>query len=733
MATDLVFTIESIGRNQATPRQYYFARGNAPSWDTDAVWVESCWTGFPSEIASAVSFFDGSFTIGGLTIDLFAQAQTQQGASVASILYDQHRVSIATLSAEISNTTQQDITLDVPTLANAAVCIGRETIRLGAHTGSNVYDPSVRGILGTSADKHGVGIQDYTQVFSADVGPLLRWRRLVLYRVNLATASSYSDLDQLWSGVVFGISSPTPNLIRVEADSMIAVLEKATILNKILRYGAPAQTRNPSMARLSFDPSIGTNADMLLSVDGECVVHRPTRITTPTGALYDLSPELIETGLNTDSRLQSIPDQPRELWQVIWCSKPKTFPDTHSALPPSSNLLTLLLQLITTTQHGTNGTYDLGVRELGLGVPQSFVDTTTIEQIRDTFGDLLEQPRLVLNLEGKPVQVLELLRRKLIPYGIAIIDKGGKISVATLDDNDQDAPSLGQVEILGPSSRPTRPTPSQVRRFDLTIDNATAEFADVPGHGPVVDRFSNIERRRISPFGERSTISMDMRSVEDAGRVQAILAPFLQRFNEAIPDVSIAVPRTRADLEIGDLVKVTHDKIYQATSGTRGVTDQLMLVVERVLELNTNVLRLRLLDVGALYGLRGYIAPAATVSSSAGSAISVYENFDDSAMGFQSGELSGSPYDLSELVVGDVLQHCDSAGVLLQTLTVLSTAGAGTINVTSTPSPAPADGDVLRLASYDTALAASRLRYAWLADTNGTLGAAADPGKEYTY
>jgi len=134
-----------------------------------------------------------------------------------------------------------------------------------------------------------------------------------------------------------------------------------------------------------------------------------------------------------------------------------------------------------------------------------------------------------------------------------------------------------------------------------------------------------------------------------------------------------------------------------------------------------------------LYGLRGYIAPAATVSSSAGSAISVYENFDDSAMGFQSGELSGSPYDLSELVVGDVLQHCDSAGVLLQTLTVLSTAGAGTINVTSTPSPAPADGDVLRLASYDTALAASRLRYAWLADTNGTLGAAADPGKEYTY
>ena len=103
MATDIVFTIEGLGAG-TTARQLYFARGTAPSWDTDNAWVESCWSQMPGEVESSISFLDGSSTIGGLSLEVFSATKAQQGQTVASMLYNQTRVSIATLEQDETET-----------------------------------------------------------------------------------------------------------------------------------------------------------------------------------------------------------------------------------------------------------------------------------------------------------------------------------------------------------------------------------------------------------------------------------------------------------------------------------------------------------------------------------------------------------------------------------------------------------------------------------------------------
>ena len=144
MPTDLVFSIEGLGV-ESTSRIHYFARGTAPSWDSGDGWIEGAWSGFPGEVSSSVNFIDGSSTIGGLSLQVHAQALTQQGTTVASLLYDQTRVSIAKLDGDIDNATDNSVNLDSTTLAGQVVIIGREAIKLGSHTSAPLTAPLYTG------------------------------------------------------------------------------------------------------------------------------------------------------------------------------------------------------------------------------------------------------------------------------------------------------------------------------------------------------------------------------------------------------------------------------------------------------------------------------------------------------------------------------------------------------------------------------------------------------------
>jgi hypothetical protein len=269
--------------------------------------------------------------------------------------------------------------------------------------------------------------------------------------------------------------------------------------------------------------------------------------------------------------------------------------------------------------------------------------------------------------------------------------------------------------------------------MDLAMDAISVSFMEVPGFDPVVDTLVDGERRRLTIYGADTPRALSLRYIKSRDRLISTLLPYLQRFHDDIPQITITVLRTRAaELELGDLIKVTHSKIYSAIDGVRGVTGELMLITSRVLSLEENTITLTLLDVGAIYTLTSVIGPSAVVEAgSSGTTINIAEDFADG--GFQSGLVSTYPLDVSSFSVGDVIQHCDGHGLKIQGLTVTGfTTSPSSLIVSSTPSPLPVAGDVIRLDRYSPAgNASAKERFAYIADTSGTLNPT-DSGKEYT-
>jgi hypothetical protein len=735
MASNIVFAIESIGVDGSTDRQLYFSKAPAPTWDTDNAFVESCFVDFPAEIASSVDFFSGDSSIGSLSVELFALAKTQAGDTIASILYNQIRVSVAELTQDLSKT-DTNVYLDTTTLGGSKVVVGREVIYLGPYDAvDGRYESCVRGRLGTVAQAHNSNNATFTQVFGMLTGPILQWRRVTLYRYD-QSATGYSDMVALWSGVVSSVSAPAPDRIRLDLDSAISAVEGSKILSRQCRRSIVNASNGLSEAVffMPIDDLVGSATGALVALDGDCVVECDGRTIGGDPMIFAIPP-FIYRPLDGSGRVQEIPTQPKEAWQVFHASSDRTV--STSSLPLSRNLLTCFIQILTTSD-GSNGDYDVGstagADTLGLGIPNNLVDISTIERIRDELGDALETDTLVFGLSGEPVEVIAYFREALRPHAVAIVDKSGLISVAALIDANPDAATLIESsDLVGPAGFPASAPVSQTRRFDMSVDAYSVEFGGVPGFEPIVDRFTNAARRKINIYGEQTAPVLNLKAYQTRDRVTSIVLPLIQRFNDPIPQISVVALRTRTDIELGDLVKLTHSKVYRATGGIRGITGELCICIERALNLSTNQLYLRLLYVGALYTRQGQIGPSGVVSSSSGNNIDLYENYQDSADGLQSGFISGNEYDVDTFTAGDFINHCDSTGVVIQLLKIGSTSGSGRITCTSTPSPTPVDGDIVRLATYDSSTTTSQDRFAWLSDAAGTLGAANDAGKEYSF
>lgn len=758
--TQIGCRIASIGV-AGTDRLVHFMSGPAPSWDTDNAWCHAVpYARFPGQLASEVNFRDGTSTVGGMSFELIASSALSNGTTVAQMLYDLSPVEIASIDAGFlySATT---VNLDDQTLAGQEIFVAQtgEVIRLGTHAGAGVYNGCTRGLWGTRAQTVLAGYEEYgtPSVYDPTTGPVVEWRRIEFIRVNMDTATGYSDVETLWTGVVSpsGIARPKPGLITIDAESLLGVLQGRKILTKPWAVtldpphtqvtspsgtgGDTRPTSNVWTATGETDQAPTTTTGVLLSVDGEQVARvasvsqvgsiGPYRGTFDEEDLYEIAPN--QPGW---------PDDARRGWECHHLNG-----TTDNALPYSKNLLTALLQCLLTTREGNNhATYDLGGdvtgdEDLGLGVAADLVDVSAVERVRSRLGRRLVQTRNFFNLE-KPdgVEVLKWFGERLWPYGIVLTQRGNVLSVALLDDSPQlVVASLTEAEdVLGPSSTPERPEPSHVRRGDLPFDSIRAEFAFVPGNGVRSDTFINATRRKTHPYADQEAPLGVFHGVESDRAVQEACTLAMLRFHDPLGEATFYVRRTSgAEIDAGDLVSVTHASLPSSQLGARGVDSVAFLVTSKEEDHATNTTTLRALDVGSLYGNTGFIAPAMVCKTYAGSGAQVVMEVSraGSGNGFQSGELDDAPEDASDIAAGDVFDHCDEHGALIEAgLIVLNVATGGVVDFTTTPATAPTPGDLFLPADYDNASARQQARYAYLADSNGQLGAGNAAGQQYT-
>jgi hypothetical protein len=718
MSTQLIVAIEGVGIASAN-QMLLFANGAAPSWDTAGAWRQVLTT-IPSELASSVNFRDGGATIGGLSVEL------TRGEGVPAYLYEQRRVQIATLTAAqaYGDTT---ITLDKTTLANTPIVVGREVQRLGAHSGGGVYAVS-RQLLQTTKEAHGVALTDNVAVYNADKVPYIKHRRLFLYRCNMDTAITYSSLELLYTGVISGVSAPSPDRIRIDSDALFTLAGELSFYRK--RFEAVV---NPGRS------DITPRRYVALGEGREPIAVSPALFAIDEGAILKDEYGFTGTGITVigfseddlySQSVQELPSTPGKIHEVFHCTAPTGF--APSSLPLSSNLLTLLLQITLTTSHGNNSSYDLGIDGLGIGLPQSYVDVSGIEALRDRLGgELLEQPRLFVGLKNEPERFIEYFKPRLIAYGLALVSKANKLSLALLKDSGaRNLPTLVEgVDLLGPSPVGDYEPPIQARRLDMGFDRVECEFGLLPGRGTIKDTF--IDRRAIDahPYGGGGSTAVNLEGVTDRATAQALCIDLIQRFHFEIPEVRVRALRSRADLEIGDLVAVTHSKIYKGTGGELGVSGAVMLITERALNLSDNTIEFVLYHVGALYDRVGDIAPAAVVTSyPGGQTVNVAQ--DAAGGGFQSGGGS-APGDTDLISVNDKCDIVTSEGVVRQANLQVQSKTATSITFNAPLSITPVAGDVVRFTSYDNQQTGQR-DFASIADTTPSLGTAGDTPYEYT-
>lgn len=749
VGTQFVMTIEAVGRvTSSINRLYHFASGPAPSWDSDAVWVD-CLHLWPAEESTELKLDTGRVTLGGANFRLSSEVETQQGNTVAYHLTADSRTIHAVASTDLA-VGGGTVTLDSASYVGDVVVWGREVIYLDSITVGTTYSID-RGRLSTRDAAHDA--DGYNSLYTAGGDRILPHRLVTLYRVNMDTATSYSSLEYVRSYYFTGFTEPSPDVIQIEADSLLTALPEMRILREqwIGRLSLDA-IRQEGDALTGAGPyygdgtALGTTNNTYICLDGKGIARNDITATGDgqSSTSWNIS--------NIVADLSRVPNEiPEQVWECFYCTQEAT--TSTSSLPLSRNLATLFLQILTTTESGTNydsgggaTNYDVGKADLGLGIEWARVNISNIEAIRARLGGQLDTTRLVIGAEYRPVEVYKWLAERLRPHGIYIADIDGKLDWILLQDNGtRITNALVEADIHGPGSVPKQKPLGQQVRSDLSYSEVEVEYAYTAGEGTITDIFRDEVIEQEGLYGRARSDKFVMDGYGDAaGGLLSVPITMVQRFHRPMRQWDIQVTRLKDDnLPLGALVKVTHPKLRQTTGGGRGLTSALALVVGRRLDVDSSMLSVRLLYVGSLYTRQGLIAPAARVASwDAGTRILTLDA-DYSAGGFQSGLLTGYELDSDNFAAGYLIDLCDEDGVPRAGGTALeieSIPAASQIKITAAAASAlsgasttPADGNIIRLASYVTSRAQNDI-FAHLADTGTppTVGAANDDAYEYT-
>jgi hypothetical protein len=285
------------------------------------------------------------------------------------------------------------------------------------------------------------------------------------------------------------------------------------------------------------------------------------------------------------------------------------------------------------------------------------------------------------------------------------------------------SPSIPQADVKG--------IPTQRKRIEDTFDSLVVNYAEIPGVGTIQDTFDDVINHRRLLSGRHRQATLDARGIEDRDLFRgAIIARHIQRYHYPIPEIRFVCIRSQSHWP-GDIVKLTHDKVYAGSS--RGAVNATLLITARQEDIIEGEITYRALDVGVAYDRVGLIAPSARVTAwDAGSKVVTFG--DVGIYTANVGPNDELPTDCSATVwpIGAEVQFQTKALAIRDsgpfTVTAV-TATTVTLDATVTGLVAT---DVMIPARYDSIDAVQLAKWIWMADVNDTLGSAADAAYEWT-
>lgn len=275
----------------------------------------------------------------------------------------------------------------------------------------------------------------------------------------------------------------------------------------------------------------------------------------------------------------------------------------------NDNAINIVLRILTSTGLGTNGPYDDLPASAGLGIDQSEIAVTRMEQERNRWLQAFDFQFEFAEKEDAKQFVEKEIYRFINAY--PIIDNEGRISTRVY----------------------TPPLPTQ------TVEEFTDD--DLVGaptwQGNIMDRYffneidiqhdfnfttGKFDKRTIAEdstsqvtFNEVKTLKIDSRglrtSVIGQAKINTITLRFLRRFGNPTPIIGAKTFMTKRIVENGDIVLLTSSHIPNLDNGQMGVTAQMMEAIQIGSDFKRGSVRFTLLNTAFSYGKKyGAISPS---------------------------------------------------------------------------------------------------------------------------
>lgn len=650
-------------------------------------------------------------------------------------------------------------------LANTVQYIDREAIFFGAHVGAfpGRYQDCVRGIFETVAQPHKILHKIYPSIKAIN-------RRQVTIGYTPEGSTSYAD------EVVFRKfqlqDDGTPHALTYEADldGWLAMLSMAPVLPKqwvgihLTSFGdddgrleAIAFTGSPDPGSASLilpmtfrrpngrSPAPADGDRVLVEIDGG--IYRGTLAAYQTDAA---DPSVI-AGFRVDVHLDrdamygtpasnlKVDDAAKLTCREIFASDSRA-PDNGvlpggkatSLLPlggDDSNMLTYVLQVLTSTEWGTNGDYDTAV-PFGLGMPHTAIDISGIESLRARSVGLTA-PRFFLGREADAsAKVMVLLQRELRAAGFAFAEnEEGVFSIVGMEDS-----SLVAVDTLRDAELVFGTLIKSDNGTANTIDSVAIRY-DRGGDGrtrPLVFTDDENSEERLGP--EQSD-DLDAGSWTNAAVARQMGFQHLERWRNRTPKLRCTA-KIKKNFNTGQAIEVTSDHVVGIDPSTKdpviGVTGSRAVVVHVDPVIGDGTTGYQLLHTGLKYDNLGNIAGTMVALSETLGVLTIQDNVF-------------IPLDpVSGVVTHPVWDHDREAFAVTDKVALISEFGVnkGFGVIDSFPVSdveveisafigIVASGDYVVHRDWDDMTAGQKARLTALAKANGAVGATDDPGFQY--
>jgi len=404
--------------------------------------------------------------------------------------------------------------------------------------------------------------------------------------------------------------------------------------------------------------------------------------------------------------------------------------------------ISVVLQLMLSGADG--GTYDTLPTGCGLGMPESQVDITGMETLRDSLG-LHDQLRFVIT---EPVSAKEWIEENILrAYLLFFVEKlDGTVGLSKLWTQSQ-AIALGAdlaiTESILVDGLPVIDTPKPpMGSFKISMDWYPGDgkfYSEVNVTlGDEIEKFGGlarnfeIETKIAYSFGSCNGTpgfrSAAMGLIPSA--IQDYIEIIWQRYAlNPMPIAKCRVPYNRmTDCQIGNIVTLTSSTLPDMKNSDRGITDAYFQIIEAAPNPDRCTVELTLWMIDVHDENFRQLAPAAKISAyTANNPIAGIDRLDLYSDIFTSADNKDSDA-FKDVAAGCYVTLLNSEHEELTPGEYLEVklVGDDYINIFGPPTAPPGDGDFVTIAPYDSAGAGAIAKWAFGSDATSLLGAADD-------